>query len=435
MQPCERERKGVRALSGSVGLFLALVALVAICVPAGFAADEARYIVVLENSVDDPGAVGRAQTEQHGGRLGFVYEYGPIGYSATLPSSAVEALSRDPRVRDVRDDQLYVAGAQTTPTGVKRVFASTNNALKIDEAANFTVNADVAVIDFGVDFEHPDLVVLKRTYCNGTEKAASCKDETGTDENGHGTHVAGTIAAIDNGVGVVGVAPSARIWAVKVLDPNSFESEIVAGINWVTSKAADIEVANMSIQCPALPCEPKTIKEAVTKSVEAGVVHVGIAGNQGKEASQTGLATIPLSITASAIADYDGLPNEAATALWYPSCNATKQEKDTGKDANDDNLATFSNWGAAVEITAPGVCIYSTYKGKGYAYETGTSMAAPHVAGAAAILAALSNPNNKGDVEAIKATLVNAGNLNWTDRPGDPSKEKLLDLSNEALFK
>lgn len=429
-------RKGLRAATVWLAVFLLLlVASVAVAASQGPAEEEGRYIVVLENSIEHPEAVGQEHVDRNGGRLGFVYRYGPIGYSATLPPDAVEALLRDPRVRDVRaDNQLSVPGAQTTPTGLKRIFASTNNALKIDEAANFTVNADVAVIDTGVEHEHPDLIVSKRVYCDGTKEKATCTEGVGTDEHGHGTHVAGTIAAIDNTVGVVGVAPSARIWSVKVLDPSAFESEIVAGIQWVTSKAADIEVANMSIQCTTLPCTLTTMSESVTKSVEAGVVHVGIAGNQGVDAKVTSYATTPLSITTSALADYDGLPEEKAAELWAPSCGAVEKPGDK-KIGKDDNLSTISNWGADVEITAPGVCIYSTYIGKSYAYNFGTSMAAPHVAGAAAILAAQSNPNTKADVELIKKTIVTAGNLNWTDNPKDTSKERLLDLKNEALFK
>ena len=433
----EARPRRARTAAASLATFLLLLGIsVGVAASQDPVGPEGRYIVVLENSIEHPGAVGREHVDRSGGQLGFVYRYGPIGYSATLPPDAVEALLRDPRVRDVRVDHPGdAAGAQDIPNGVARVFAGTNKALQIDEKENFMVNADVAVIDTGVDLEHPDLVVSKRVYCNGTKEKATCAEGVGTDEDGHGTHVAGTIAAIDDENGVVGVAPSARIWSVKVLDAEVWESEIVAGINWVTSKAADIEVANMSIQCLSLPCERKTIKEAVTKSVEAGVVHVGIAGNQGKDAKETEYAKIPLSITVSALADYDGLPNEKATALWYPSCSETKLEKDTGKEGNDDNLATFSNWGPEVEITAPGVCIYSTYEEKEYAYSSGTSMAAPHVAGAAAILAAQSNPNNQAAVEAIKNTIVGAGNLNWTDRPGDTSKEKLLDLSNETTFK
>ncbi len=429
-------RKSLRTVTAPLAVFLLLfVASVAVAASQGPVEEEGRYIVVLQDSIEHPGAVGEEHVDRNGGHLGFVYRSGPIGYSATLPASAIEALSRDPRVRDVRVDHHDVAAAQDIPTGVARVFASTNAALQIDEEVNFTVNADVAVIDTGVDNTHPDLVVHKRTYCNGTEKTATCTNDIGTDEVGHGTHVAGTIGAIDSENGVVGVAPSARIWSVKVLDPGAWESEIVAGIQWVTSKAADIEVANMSIECETLPCTRATVKEAVTKSIEAGVVYVISAGNKAKDAKETEYAKIPLSLTVSALADYDGIANEKGTARWYPSCSETKQEKDTGKVGNDDNLATFSNWGAEVEIAAPGVCIYSTWNGKGYAYNSGASMAAPLVAGAAAIRAALSNPNNKTDVETIGKTLIAAGNLNWTDRPGDTSKERLLDLSNETLFK
>ena len=97
-------------------------------------------------------------------------------------------------MRDVRvDREVVVPAAQSIPTGAKRVFASTNKALQIDETGNYTTNADVAVIDTGIDTKHPDIKVVARTYCNEVEKKSTCTNETGTDEVGHGTHVAGTI--------------------------------------------------------------------------------------------------------------------------------------------------------------------------------------------------------------------------------------------------
>jgi subtilisin family serine protease len=417
-------------------LLLALVTA-SIAIGAGQEARLGHYMVVLHDSVDHPGAVGHAQTDQYGGHLGFVYRYGPIGYSATLPEAAVEALSRDPRVRDVRvDHREDVAGAQKQSTGIKRVLATSNAKLEIDEEDNFTVDADVAVIDTGVDHKHPDLEVVSRTYCDGNEKSASCTDETGTDEDGHGTTVAGVIAARDNTEGVVGVAPGARIWSVKVLDAKAnWESEVVAGINWVTSHSDYIEVANMSIQCLELPCKRKTMSEAVTASVEAGVVYVGIAGNQGEDASQSGYATQPEMITTSALADYDGLPEMKAPELWTPSCQVEKQKEDEEHHGEDDTLAEFSNWGKDVEMTAPGVCIYTTDRNSGYTYTWGTSIAAPHVSGAAAILAAQSDPETKADVMEIRETLMGAGNFTWVDSSADGYWEPLLDVHDEEIFK
>ena len=428
-------RRGARALIPAAAVLLVVVAWSVAFVSAQ-GPPLGSYIVALKNSIQEPGAIGREQVDRYGGQLGFVYHYGPIGYSATLPVDAVRALRRDPRVRAVRPNHVGDRlGAQSLSTGVKRSFAFANKALQIDEKANFTVNADIAVIDGGMKAE-TDLNVFKRTYCNEVEKVAKCKDGEGDDDpDGHGTAVASVAGAVDNTEGVVGVAPSARIWSVKVFDPNVTEAEIVAGINYVTSHAAEIEVANFSIECTALPCTRTAAREAISKAVEAGVVFVVIAGNLAKDAKESAYASHPDVITVSGIADYDGKPEAESTSAWVPSCNQVKQPEDTGKYGEDDDLATFSNFGTVVDVAAPAVCLRALGIGGGVRFASGTSYAAPEVSGAAAILAAQSNPNSKKDVEAIRSKIANAGNFNWHDTSGDGVTEPLLDLSNEETFK
>lgn len=402
---------------------LALLSLIS-APHAGAAAERDRYIVVFEDSIENPANLARAQVEHRSGKLGFVYRVVLNGYSAELPTQAVQALRRDPRVKYVVVDGEMAPGAQTTPTGISRTFATANKALDIDGVDDVRVNADIAVIDTGVDYTHPDLNVVARTDCsNGTEKEAKCVDSSGTDTTGHGTHVAGIAGAIDNGFGVVGAAPGARIWAVKVLETGAnYTSEIVAGVDWVTAKRKDenpendIEVANMSIWClVSASCPTKPIDEAITKSVEAGVVHVVIAGNANADAKNYTPANSPNAITVSALADYDGLAGGKGSA----TC---------ASEGLDDRLASFSNFGSTVEITAPGVCIYSTLPGEKYGYASGTSMAAPYVAGAAAVLASREKPESKADVEAIRKTLLESGNAGWTDTSPDGIKEPLLDI-------
>ena len=390
-----------------------------------------HYIVVLEDSVEKPGDLARAQVKQRDGELGFLYSTVFKGYSAELSPQAVEALRKDPRVKAVRPDHRLVAAAQTNPTGIGRTFATLNGAIDIDEQDDAPVDVDIAVLDTGIDEKHPDLDVVARTYCTGTKESAKCTDNTGTDENGHGTHVAGTAAAIDNGEGVVGVAPGARLWSVKVLDPGAFESELIAGIKWVTDHASQIEVANMSIGCNFLPCSLPSMAEALSASVDKGIVYVVAAGNNFSDAKLTTFGTSPDVITVSALADFDG---KAGGAAGSTSCRKT-YESEYGVH-KDDSFAKFSNRGTDVEIAAPGVCIRSTVPGGGYeeTFWWGTSMASPHVAGAAAILAAKSNPESAEDVEAIRDTLIEAGNLEWEDTSGDGVKEPLLDVSDEELF-
>jgi hypothetical protein len=437
-------RNGVcRAISASIAV-AALALLAPTSAPdAEAAAERDRYIIVFEDSVEHPANLAHAQVEQRSGKLGFIYRVVLNGYSAELPAQAVEGLRRDPRVKYVVVDGEVEPLAQTTPTGISRTFATANKALDIDSVDDIRVDADIAVIDTGVDHTHPDLNVVARTDCsNGTEKEAKCVESSGTDTHGHGTHVAGIAGAIDNGFGVVGTAPGARIWAVKVLETGTnWTSEIVAGVEWVTAKRKDgnpendIEVVNMSLGCPVNPlCPTAPMDEAITKSVEAGVVVVVAAGNVkggGADAKNYTPANSPSAITVSALADVDG---QAGGKKGATTCTDDFPGAHELWSLTDDTKASFSNYGATVEIAAPGLCILSTYPGNEYKKVSGTSMAAPHVAGAAAMLAAHNPPKAKADVEEITKTLKNEGNTGWTDTSPDGIKEPLLDVSDESIF-
>ena len=403
-----------------------------------------HYVVALRDSVAHPGDVARAQTARQGGKLGFVYSHALKGYSAELTKGAVEALRRDPRVRYVTPDRRIEADAQTIPSGVERVHAPENPVADIDGEDDQRVNADVAVIDTD-SVSNSDLNVYKRTDCSdlyGTHPG-ECIDGSGPVGPGHGTHVAGIIGALDNEIGVVGVAPGVRIWSVKVFEGGQAnESWIVAGVDWVTAHASEIEVANMSLGCAcSLPAVEDAISgyeeggEHVPGSVDEGVVYTVSAGNSNVDAKYQSPAKNPDVITVSALADYDGKLGGEAEPLTAEECEAEEEGTHTWW-GRDDVLAYFSNYGEEVDVAAPGVCIYSTWNGGGYEYESGTSMAAPHVAGAAAILASESNPNSKEDVEAIRQQIVDAGNQSWVEfwddedfgYSHDEVQEPLLDL-------
>ncbi|HXF62263.1 MAG TPA: S8 family serine peptidase [Caldilineaceae bacterium] len=380
-----------------------------------------QVIVVLRPDVPDPAAVAAEMVERHQGRLGFVYRHALKGFSASLPAAALQGIQHDPRVAYVEMDQEVHIFAQQTPTGIQRSFAASNTNLDIDGSDDLRVDVDVAVIDTGVDFQHPDLNVVGGVNCTGGSPfRASCKSG-GDDDHYHGTHVAGAIAAIDNGIGVVGVAPGARIWAVKVLNSqgSGYTSWIVAGIDWVTANAGAIEVANMSLGGSGFS---QAQYDAIQSAVNKGIAFAVAAGNSDANAANYSPAGFDNVLTVSALADFNGASGGGAA----PTC----------RDDQDDTLADFSNWGAVVDIAAPGVCILSTYpleQGE-YGAISGTSMASPHAAGALALLASRNNPNNASDVSNLYGQVKSKGNFNWTDDSGDGIQEPLLDLSDASAF-
>ena len=418
-------------------LAAALVALMAACsntiepeveVLAAQAVDS-RYIVVLDPEFAPDGhAANKARAAEIARSLGLspLHTYGTalFGFSAVVPEERLGALKRDPRVAYVEADQLAHIFSQEVPTGISRIYAANNSTININ-GVDDRVDVDVAVIDTGVQLDHPDLHVVASTDCSGGSPfRGSCTDGAGEDDNGHGTHVAGTIGALDNDIGVVGVAPGARLWSVKVLrsDGSGYMSWIIAGVDYVTAHAEQIEVANMSLGCK---CQSDALDEAITNSVAAGIVYVVAAGNSNEDAKDFSPASHEDVITVSALADFDGKPGGEG----QPTC----------RDDEDDTLANFSNWGEAVDIAAPGVCINSTWLDSGYLTASGTSMAAPHVAGAAAILASQDAPGGKGGVDAIKNTIIDQANDSWEDadkdkRLGDDKYHRILDVGDEETF-
>ncbi|WP_344105773.1 PKD domain-containing protein [Nocardiopsis rhodophaea] len=370
------------------------------------------YIVVLDDDANP-----REVAKRHGDRPNGIYKHALTGYAAEMTAAEARQLRSDPDVDIVQQDAVVHTTAQDTPTGISRVFAPDNENLKINGQEDFTADVDIAIIDTGIA-EHSDLNIVSRTDCT----TGTCRDGSGTDGHGHGTHVAGSAAAIDNGSGVVGVANGARLWSVKVLgdDGGGTLSAVTAGIDWVTGKASEIEVANMSLGCDG--CYDQAMSQAISSSVDAGIVHTVAAGNSRKNAQSFFPANHDDVLTVSAMADSDGEPGGTGGPF---SCRTDQ----------DDTLADFSNYGTVVDITAPGVCIYSTWTGGGYNTIDGTSMAAPHVAGAAGLLAVGdSKPTNRADVMAIYETLKSTGNDGWDDTSNDGVKEPLLDVGDASTY-
>ncbi|MBS3750703.1 MAG: S8 family serine peptidase [Anaerolineales bacterium] len=385
-----------------------------------------HYIVVFKEGVNINASAPDMEAN-YGLTVSHVYRHALKGMAAYIPEGRLTAFEHDPRVAYVVEDMLRTVGAQTVPTGVQRIFADENGNIDIDGTDDYRLDVDVAIIDTGIDLEHTDLNVVSSTSCMNTSGGGPpwsreyyC-GEGGDDDHYHGTHVAGSVAALDNGFGVVGVAPGARLWAVKVCDGQGScpSSAIIAGIDYVAANAADIEVANMSLGGSGFS---QAEYDAIQGAVDAGVAFAVAAGNDNDDASNYSPAAFDNALTVSALADFDGEPG----GLGSPTCY----------DDQDDTLADFSNWGSAVDIAAPGACIYSTFPIEEGEYGTisGTSMASPHAAGALALLASANNPANATDVYNLYDQVINAGNFDWTDDSGDGIQEPLLDVSDTSLF-
>ena len=351
---------------------------------------DGRYIVVYRSSVDAPAEKTDKLERAKGFKSSLRYGRALKGFAAKLSARQVERLKADPEVALVAPDRPVkalgsvplVSGEPTPPPGLRRIGAATTSTTREASAAN------VAVIDTGVDLDHPDLNATSGKNCVSPGATAD-------DDNGHGTHVAGTIAAENDGLGLVGVAPGSKVFAAKVLDGagSGTTSQVICGIDWVTSTrtdsdpANDVSVANMSlggsgpsVQSCATTTDPQ--HKAMCNSTAKGVTYVVAAGNDGWDfdyAPQPDTpAAYPEALTVAAMGDSDG---QSGGTGGNPVCR-------TGEA--DDRYASFSNYAATADgqkhtIAAPGVCIRSTAPGGTYQTMSGTSMATPHVAGAVAL--------------------------------------------------
>ena len=312
------------------------------------------------------------------------------GFAAELPADAIARVRADRRViavepdRKVRVQGKPVANAdsgpavqgQRMPTGVARIGTP-------EEPT--TIDVDVAVVDTGVG-PHNDLNIVGGYSCVSASKPgkqSSNSKPVYSDGESHGTHVAGIIGAKDNDKGVVGVAPGARIWAVRVLNSNGTGSwsDVVCGLDWVYKQRNTIDLVNMSLAGNGEDtgtCTDAAVHKAICRLVRsAGIPVVVAAGNQSKRASTRIPAAYSEVIAVSAFSDSDSQPGQLGPDTCYK--------------IEDDSFWLYSNYGDAVDIAAPGDCIISTVPG-GLATYSGTSMATPHVTAAIARYLALENP-------------------------------------------
>lgn len=277
------------------------------------------------------------------------YDYSLItAVACSLPRNAIDALIRNPMIAQIEyDEKLSLINSEILPWGVDRIDA------ELVHTSNKGTGVNVSIIDTGIDYNHLDLAA---NYKGGYDFVND--DPYPLDDNGHGTHCAGIVAAVDNDIGVIGVAPEAYLYAVKVLDStgSGWLSDVVGGIQWATTN--HMQVISMSLGSDS---GISSLETACNAAYEAGVLVVAAAGNDYKRLGRTELDTV----------DYPAR---------YDSVIAV------GAIDSSDIKASFSSTGSALELAAPGVSIPSTYLDNSYVYMSGTSMACPHVAGIAALV-------------------------------------------------
>jgi subtilisin len=311
--------------------------------------------VEIFSAADFTAATGGVPTGLEPEEVGFdinLYE-API-VAVSLTNSEISALRNNPNVSMVEEDGLCYAlpdslvfegqpspAAETVPVGVQQVKAP------LAWGCSRGRGIKVAVLDTGVDWTHPDLAP------NFKGAVSFVPGETAMDGHSHGTHCAGTIAAAINGAGVVGVAPEAWLYAVKVLANNGSGnwSWLISGLNWCVQNK--IQIASMSLGGGGAPAALETMCNA---AFNAGVLLVAAAGNSGPAMNTVGQPAKYKNVIAVSAID---------------SANV---------------IANFSSRGPEIELSAPGVQVLSTVPGGGFGTKSGTSMACPHVAGGAAVV-------------------------------------------------
>jgi len=281
------------------------------------------------------------------------YGFALKGFTAVLDQNQLEKLRKDPRVKSIEQDYLISLGkpphagggdgggtqpSQETPWGINRIGGATN-----------AIGKTAWIIDSGIDSDHPDINVdaaRSRSYI--TKGKYSIEDG-----NGHGTHVAGTVAAIDNIIGVIGVAAGATIVGLRVLDNrgNGSFSWTIAALDYVAASGSAGDAVNMSLG-PQSRYTDSAVDGAAINVASKGIKIAIAAGNSSDDAS----------FYSPARANHNNIYTVSASDI-------------------NDNFASFSNYGSPVDVCAPGVSVKSTYKGGGYATLSGTSMASPHVCG------------------------------------------------------
>lgn len=365
------------ALMSAVAMAAVLASTIAVRSVTAQAANQRQRVIITFNHEVNQHA--RAALENIGGQTLRELEL-VNGIVALIPEQAIPSLSNIDGITAVEPDVRVFAlappgactpwpdckngggdggssqPAETLEWGVDRIDAD------LAWNASRGVGQKVAIIDTGIDQDHADLAANIAGGVNfvapqsGPPWKRVVDPNKWDDDNGHGTHVAGIVAARDNAIGVIGVAPEASVYGVKVLDKNGsgYTSDVISGIDWAVQN--NMDVINMSLGSGS---DVQALHDAVDAAYNAGIVVVAAAGNSGDGSSATDTVEYP--------AKYDSVIAVAAT------------------DSNDDT-PYWSSEGAEVAVAAPGVSIRSTWNDGLYNTISGTSMAAPHAAGTVALL-------------------------------------------------
>jgi subtilisin len=354
-------------------LLLALNGAVAVAAPP----ERVDVIIGFDRA---PGYAEKALVRGFGGNVKHTYRMIPA-IAASVPETAIAGLSRNRRVTIVEPDIQVHSVGDTYPWGVTQI-----GAFGVHQSGVTGQGVKVAILDSGIDYTHPDLASV---YAGGYDFVNGDTDPM--DDHGHGTHVAGTIAAAADGAGIIGVAPGVEVYALKVLDKNGsgYFSDIIMALEWATGGSTlpgsiKVDITNNSYGSSMDPGMFVELAFWLTY-YQDGVLNVAAAGNSGNPAGTGDNVIYP--------AAYDSAVAVAAT--------------------DQSNIrASFSSTGLAVELAAPGKSIYSTYPGGYYAVWQGTSMASPHVAGAAALV--MSGPEAVGRDANNDGTYETNGDGVWT---------------------
>lgn len=360
-----------------IGLRIFLVFCVILLISEIALAEDSDVIIGFHQRVGLP---EKALINDHGGVVKKSFRLIPA-VAARIPENKIEEMKKDPGIAYIEIERIYKAADEYSNSwGVQHISAQTIHGQGI-----YGDGVKIAVLDTGIDYNHPDLSL---NYKGGYDFVYNDPDPI--DYNGHGTHVSGIIAAKNNGVGVVGVAPNSSIYAVSVLSPygDGLTSWIISGIEWAVEN--NMTIATMSFNCdpnPYYECDDPALHDAIDNAYNSGLLLVASGGN-----TNGGEVLYP--------AAYDSVIAVTAT------------------DQNDKS-ASFDPSGSKIELAAPGVNILSTVPTgtcamcdpSGYRYASGTSMAAPHVTGVAALVFSSGlkdvNQDGKKDNKDVRLILQN----------------------------